>query len=123
MRKLLSLLLAVSILASCNNKKPATGDNTKTDTTKKEDVKPPSDMGNKEATATGWPEKDKNDFMTSCVDEAVKNVSDRTIATNYCSCMLDKLEGEYPDVNKAAALTSEEVGEVMKKYRDGCLAK
>ncbi len=124
MKKLLTLLLAAGILASCNNKKAGT-EKTEKDTTKTTtDVKPPADMGKEPTTtATGWPEKDRNDFLTSCVDEAVKNINDRTVASTYCSCMLSKLEAEYPDVNKAASLTTDEVTAVMQKYRDGCLAK
>lgn len=123
MKKLLTLLLAAGILASCNNKK-AGAEKSDKDTTKTTEVKPPADMGKEPTTtATGWPEKDRNDFLTSCVDEAVKNVNDKTVATNYCSCMLSKLEAEYPDVTRAAALTTDEVTAVMQKYRDGCLAK
>jgi hypothetical protein len=126
MKKLFILLLAGSMLASCNNKKASTEKTSKDTTTNTTDVKPPSDMGKVDpttTTSTGWPEKDRNDFLTSCVDEAVKNVNDRTLASNYCSCMLSKLEAEYPDVTKAAALTTDEVTVVMQKYRDGCLGK
>jgi hypothetical protein len=122
MKQLLTVLLSLTILAACNNKKAeVAGEKTSTEKT---DIKPPDDgkgSKDKDAMTTGWPEKDRNDFLSSCINEALKNIPDSNKVTRYCSCMLEKMEGEYPDVNKAATLTTEEISAMMTKYRDGCL--
>ncbi len=41
----------------------------------------------------GWPEKDRKDFMESCVAEA--GALGKEKATSYCKCMLIKLEAVY----------------------------
>lgn len=132
MKKLLILFLAVGMLTACNNKKGKEGDKTDKDTTTVTKDKDTKDADGKEPegdkttdktddTVTGWPQKDKDDFLTSCIAEAFKSSQDRPLSEHYCECMLGKMEIEYPDVNRAATLTTEEIQAVLLKYRDGCL--
>jgi len=124
MKQLWIITLFLTILSACNNKKAeVAGDKT---TTEKTDIKPPDDgrgSKDKEIVSEGWPEKDRNDFLSNCISEGVKNMPDTERVTRYCNCMLEKMEGEYPDVNKASTLSSEEINDLMMKYRDGCLQK
>jgi hypothetical protein len=127
MKKLFFLILSLGILGSCNNKKAAdkTDDVKTTDTVKKEPVD--EKVENKEAppteTVTGWPEKDKNDFLNSCIESSLPNTNDRTVSQTYCSCMLDKLQQEYPDIERVKTLTDDDINTVLEKYKDGCLPR
>ncbi len=61
------------------------------------------DENNRTNTSSGnWSSKEVDDFVNSCIGEAVKNDMDRTLATNYCECMQVKLERQYPNPNDAA---------------------
>jgi type III secretory pathway component EscV len=127
MQKLLVLLLAAGLItASCNNKKAENKDDKdKTEKDGTKDETKDKDKENKDTekttTTTGWPQKDRDDFMSSCVREAVKNNNDEPLSQRYCQCMLEKMEAKYPDVNRAAQLTDQEIADVMMEYRDGCL--
>ncbi|HRF17172.1 MAG TPA: hypothetical protein PK977_03355, partial [Chitinophagaceae bacterium] len=72
---------------------------------------------------SGWPQSEKDSFISSCVREAMKGGRSREVASSYCQCMMEKMEAEYPDINKAAKLTNDEIEKVMMKYRDGCLSQ
>ena len=127
MKKLLILFLAFGLLTACNNKKGKEGDKTAKDTTENKDGKEP--VGDKttditkdnDNTTTGWPQKDRDDFLTSCISEAVKASDNRPLSETYCECMLGKIEAQYPDVQKAGELTESEIQDFLAKYKDGCL--
>ena len=132
MKKLFILFMAFGLLTACNNKKAKEGDKTTKDSIDKKDTKEAKDnMGDGDKTTdvttdntvTGWPQKDKDDFLTSCISEAVKASDNRPLSETYCECMLSKMEMKYPDVNKAATLTDDEIQQVMMEYRDGCLGR
>jgi hypothetical protein len=57
--------------------------------------------------AMKWPEKDRNDFVSSCVASASKLGQEK--ATKYCNCMLLKVEAKYPNPNDSGQLTVEEM--------------
>jgi hypothetical protein len=43
-----------------------------------------------------WTDKDKQEFLSGCMNSAVKDLgSDK--AKQYCHCMLDKVLARYPD--------------------------
>jgi len=51
-----------------------------------------------------WTAKDRNDFVTSCIETAKTSLGLDT-ASYYCYCMLEKVEAKYPDIDDAAKLT------------------
>ncbi|HRE38256.1 MAG TPA: hypothetical protein PK092_07415 [Chitinophagaceae bacterium] len=145
MRKLLMILMAFSLLTACKDKKEAdakktetksaddyrSGDNKTGDDNKGNDDKEKSGVSednNKtdntnNFSGSGWPQSEKDSFISSCVREAMKGGRSREVASSYCQCMMEKMEAEYPDINKAAKLTNDEIEKVMMKYRDGCLSQ
>ncbi len=145
MKKFLIILLAFSLLTACKDKKEATtkkteststddyrsGDNKTGDDKKGNNDKDNggvSDDNNKTDNDTnfsggGWPQNEKDSFISSCVREAMKGGRSREVASSYCQCMMEKMEAEYPDINKAAKRTNDEIEKVMMKYRDGCLSQ
>jgi hypothetical protein len=148
MKKILIVLMAFSVLAACKDKKESpekktetkstddyrSGDD-KTGNTGKGDAenKDNDNTGlsgddnktkdNTSLSGTGWPQNEKDSFISSCVREAMKGGRSREVASSYCQCMMEKMEAQYPDINEAARLTDEEIERVMMKYRDGCLEK
>jgi hypothetical protein len=48
----------------------------------------------------GWSKSNKDGFMDVCVQGATSSMGE-VKAKNYCSCMLDKVEKEYPNANDA----------------------
>ncbi len=131
MRKFWMLFLALGLITACNNKgkdKPADKTGAKDTVAKdnkdsKDDNAPRDEQKDNTTTVTGWPQNERDDFMNNCVPAAEKNGVTNDVATRYCQCMLDKIEAKYPDVNQAARLTDEELQDVMKQYRDGCLPR
>lgn len=71
--------------------------------------------------AAGWPQSERDGFISSCVTNAMKQGRSRAVSQSYCDCMLDKMESLYPDINEAAKLTDAQVDRIIAKYRDGCL--
>lgn len=72
--------------------------------------------------AGGWPQSERDGFITNCVREAMAKGNSRTVAQNYCDCMLNKMESLFPDINDAAKLTEEDINSpAMKKMVDDCL--
>lgn len=145
MKKLLVILMAFSLLTACKDKKEAdakktetksaddyrSGDNKTGDDNKGNDDKEKSGVSddknktdnNTNFSGSGWPQSEKDSFINSCVKEAMKGGRSREVASSYCQCMMEKMEAEYPDINKAASLTNDEIEKVMMKYRDGCLSQ
>jgi hypothetical protein len=147
MKKILIVLMALSLVIACKNDKNAGSKKTETpaaddyrsgtdnkDKKTTEEVKEKDNSGGDELieekrdnddnnmkSAGGWPESEKTSFITSCVREAMKNGNSRQVSTSYCQCMLEKLEAKYPDINEAAQLSEIELEQVMTRYKDGCL--
>ncbi len=48
----------------------------------------------------GWPSKERHAFITSCIQEAAKGMSEDT-ARFYCYCMQANVEAAYPTVEEA----------------------
>lgn len=68
-----------------------------------------------------WPKKDREEFITSCVNSARGSLGD-VKAKNYCECMSFKVEKLYPDADSAARLTTEDFKtEYWQKIIKGCL--
>lgn len=139
MRKLLILFLAVSFIAACNNKKDdrrstrdrdretddyRSRDEDKDKDTKSTDYTDDKDKDSdrdKEVTADGWPKASRDEFVSSCVREAVNAGQTRSISERYCECMLEKMEGLYPDVRDVEKLTEDDINRVVNRYKDKCL--
>ncbi len=69
----------------------------------------------------GWPQVEKDGFMTNCEKKAIEAGRSRLVAQSYCECMLDKIETLYPDINVASKLTDSQLDRVITKYRGKCL--
>lgn len=69
----------------------------------------------------GWPQSERDGFMTNCVREAVKAGRSQSVSQNYCDCMLGKIEGMYPDINQAAKLNDADIKRITDKFAAGCL--
>ena len=61
----------------------------------------------------GWTSAEKDAFMNTCVTSASTGLGQRK-AENYCSCMLQKLQREYPNANDAGRMTTEESTELAR---------
>lgn len=145
MKKLLIILMAFSLLTACKDKKEAharktetkstddyrSGDNKTGDENKGKDDKDNTGLTddknktdhNTNFSGGGWPQSERDSFISSCVTQAMKGGSSKALASSYCQCMLEKMEAQYPDINKAAKLTDDEIQAVMMKYKDGCLSQ
>jgi hypothetical protein len=64
-----------------------------------------------------WTEKDKMEFLETCVSEASVNTA--IDAETYCDCMLEKIMVKYPDPKDSDKVTMLEVME----WAEDCLAK
>lgn len=80
-----------------------------------------SNNDDRKSSVSGWPQNERDDFITECVRSAVKNGQRKAVASSYCECMLEKIEALYPDINDAGRLSKSEIERVMMKYRNGCL--
>ena len=68
-----------------------------------------------------WGSKDRNDFVSSCVESAKAGVGAEKAKT-YCECMLFKIEQQYPNPNDATKLTAEDLQTPKwKAIAKGCL--
>jgi hypothetical protein len=129
MKKLLILFLAFGLLTACNNNKTKADktDNGKTEkeNTDNKDAKTTDnkESDNKETTdnnTSGWPQKDRDDFIGSCVDKAYESSGDRALSENYCECMLGKIEQKYPNIEDAKKLTDTDINALLTEYAEGC---
>jgi len=126
MKKLLTLLLSLSLLVACKNDKTKSSSETEKtskddyrnedtdgDKDKKEednggvdrnsgnfdDVVDDDEEGNHVADGAKWSSRDITGFKTQCEKKAIKNGATTTEAQTYCNCMLRKLSTKYPDIN------------------------
>ena len=68
-----------------------------------------------------WSSKDREEFVTSCVNSAKASLGE-TKAKNYCECMMFKIEKIYPNATDAAKITAEDFKtESWQKLIKGCL--
>lgn len=72
--------------------------------------------------ATGWPQAEKDAFISNCVTTAMSKGTSRSVSQNYCDCMLNKMERLIPDINDVAKLTQEDMeSPAMEKMAKDCL--
>jgi hypothetical protein len=123
MKKLLILFMAFGLVAaSCNNKgkSPLNDDRGKTNRDKDDyNNRDDEDNGNKNRdddnnNGGGWSSKDKRSWMKMCADPLKDNMGDDR-ATNYCECVLEKIQDKYSSFQKANTQGTEEEGMEMGK--------
>jgi hypothetical protein len=147
MKKLFALLIVVGLLGfACNNNKTSKNlnsnnrekddygksGNRNNDDVKKNDEtsgekpdentveKPDENTGN--SLLSGWPQAERDAFKTNCEKNAVGGGISVTLAKNYCDCMLNYMESQYPNVLDAGKLTDEDLETPeMKKIIKECL--
>lgn len=69
----------------------------------------------------GWPQNERDGFMSNCVREAVKAGRSQAVSQRYCDCMLGKIEGMYPNINDASKLNDKDIKRITDKFAPGCL--
>lgn len=137
MKKLLILFLAIGILGACNNDKGTNKqDDRGTNTKDKDDYRKDDDKNNDRTddkdsrntsdkddysnnSRSNWTRSDVDEFVNSCVREAVKGGMVRSKAEDYCSCMQKKLENIYPDTRDVGDVDMETPS--MKRLVKDCL--
>lgn len=69
-----------------------------------------------------WSGKDRNDFLTDCVNTAKTGMGEEK-AKNYCECMLYKVEVKYPKSSDAVEKLTDEAlnSPEWKKIIESCL--
>ncbi len=129
MKKLLVFFMAVSLMTACNNNKDKGRDRDKNaernkDDYRNNDVKEADDREDekKENSGGSWSSLEKNAFLTNCVSEGTKGGQPEDVMKRYCSCMMDRLQGLYPDPKDAAGLTEADLqSPEMTKMATECL--
>ncbi|HRG81662.1 MAG TPA: hypothetical protein PLO99_04050 [Chitinophagaceae bacterium] len=144
MKKLLILFFATSLFVACNNDKKDDRRSTRDREKEKDDYRSRDDEEKDDSrntdykdderstrdkdedrdtrkSASGWPQSSKDEFVNSCVREAVKNGQTRSISERYCECMVEKMEALYPDVSEVETLTEDDINSVVNRYKDKCL--
>ncbi|HJW15626.1 MAG TPA: hypothetical protein VJ499_00820 [Flavisolibacter sp.] len=86
MKKLITPVIALLLLASCKSGPKASADNEKTNSTAK---------------AYTWPVAEENEFMSGCVDSAKMKIGEPA-AYAQCKCILEQLKSSYPNMDSAA---------------------
>lgn len=133
MKKIILLFLAAGILVACKDKNAGKEKNTLT----KDDYSKTTTTGDKEAkketgtetetggteTVSNWPQSEKDGFMRSCENSAMKGGSSQELAESYCSCMMEKMEKKYPDINELIKLSEEQIGAFTDANKNDCLGK
>ena len=61
-----------------------------------------------------WPEKDRADFMESCIANAKSGIGEEK-AKKYCACMLEKIMVRYPDIKDAEDIKMGETIELAQQ--------
>lgn len=70
----------------------------------------------------GWPSAERYSFITDCVENAKKGMSEDS-ARYYCYCMQEKIEKQYPAIEDVAKLTEADLKTPeMKKEIQDCLS-
>lgn len=57
---------------------------------------------------SGWTAEQKDAYMGACTGGLKDSGWEEAKAKSYCSCMMEKSEKKYPDVNDASKLTEDE---------------
>ena len=130
------MVLAFSV-AACNNDKTGKNQNStnreKDDYSKnnsgdnndekKDEVKTGDNENAVNKTMRGWPQSERDGFMSSCEKNAMAGGTiNKELAESYCACMLKKMEILYPDIEEAAKLTNEDLETpAMKRMAADCL--
>lgn len=88
-------------------------------------TRPAKESGEQDNTAAalGWPQRERDDFVTECVKSAMKKGVTQARADQYCRCMGENLERLYPDINELASLSAQRLEEVMEPFRKSCLGE
>lgn len=86
---------------------------TVTDETQEDEPSDRNLTDDEESSEGGWSAADKRTFMSNCVSGATATFGARG-AKNYCSCMLDKIEEQYPRPVDAARLTQSDMEPLAK---------
>lgn len=68
----------------------------------------------------GWPESEREAFMTQCVKSAMKKNVSRQTATRYCSCMMENLERVRPDVNELSNMSQQDMERLTAPFTKKC---
>ena len=138
MKKIIAPVIAFFLVAACNNNKAGkknSGNREKDDYSKSEngdlkaekktEEKTGNDVNDNTNTRTGgWPQAERDGFITNCVQEAIAKGSSRLVAQNYCDCMLNKMEILYPDIQDLAGFKDEDFETpAMKKMAADCLKR
>jgi hypothetical protein len=64
-----------------------------------------------------WSEKDRNEFITSCMDQGRKQNIDEATTKKYCDCMLDRFQQAYTSQAEATKVSLNEMAQLSK----GCV--
>jgi hypothetical protein len=86
MKKIISPVIALLILASCKNGPKTPAGNEK---------------GTSNAKTYNWPKEEENEFMSGCVDSAKIKIGEPA-AYAQCKCILEQLKSGYPNMDSAA---------------------
>jgi len=120
MKKLLILFMAFGLVAaSCNNDKKANNDKGNTNRDKDDyNNRENDDNGNKrrdedDDNGRGWSSADKRQWMNLCTSNRDIESLGETKATNYCECILDKMEKRFSSLQKADAEGGQQLGEQL----------
>ena len=72
-------------------------------------------------TSIAWAKKDREEFITSCIDVAKANLGEAKAKT-YCECMAYKVEKLYPNAADAGKLNAEELKkDIWQKIIKTCM--
>ena len=110
------------VAASCNNDKGKSSlnndkDNTnrnKDDYNNRDDDNGNKDRDNDNNNSGSWSSADKRSWMKMCADPLKENMGDDR-ATDYCECVLEKIQDKYSSFQKANTQGTEEEGMEMGK--------
>jgi hypothetical protein len=111
MKKILFVLLSLSLLISCKSKKDS-GDK-KTETREKDDYrtsddKTPTDEKKPDTkTTASWSQADIDNFNSQCL-QSLNN--DEALAAKVCPCLLGKMQNKYASLADMDQKSSEEEG-------------
>lgn len=66
---------------------------------------------------SGWTDEQRSQFINDCTNASKKNLDEET-ALNYCKCVAEKIEKEYPKFSDV-----DPKSDFSKKTMEECLAK
>jgi hypothetical protein len=123
MKKVFLPLLGLIILAGCNNNNPLAkkqDDNNKTETDDQPRKKKGGLFGGggDEETnkgASNWTAAQRSDWMNKCLDQFADNPK----VKNLCSCVIGKIEQQYPNPKDAESISDEQGQKIVRSCTDG----